>query len=350
MAQFTAANAAPFGHQGAMGREAHHSAGRPRPKALKHCFVMVRGQGYPSAYFSKIGARHTAAVESEGVAAATPSALNSPSGVTVTPAGFLLSLAINAQAVNRSLDVNDPTSIAREEIENACGRYLMDDSTVGMGKLFESVTATEGDPGTTLTLQGLLDSNATVRQNLNGASLWVSDIIDGKGAEDVMQDITNNAASYLGNPVVESFVRSFAAEGAGAFDPDDGYWMSPDSRSGIFVEDGYSMLSQAGTDRIGCAIISHTPAIVGRARNLGGMQNGTGRNISPAFALAIDEDPVAGAREGMIKVEMVDTESGPIAISTDANVGPNYVTYRGRGISSVALVNDNSACQIPYLA
>jgi len=350
MAQLTKANAAAFGHQGAQGRMAFYAGGRPDPISLKHCFYMSHTRGYPSEYFSKVGSKHTAAAESEGAAAATPSALNTPTGVTLTPAGFAISLAVNNDAEWRTLEENGATSLALEEIRYGCGIYLMDVATLGMGALFDTVTATDGDTGANLSLDGLLDVAATIRANLDDANLGVSIIIDGKGAEDVNRDIITNAASFLANPVVSKFVGSFSDTEGMLFDPTDGYWLSIDGRSGVFVEPGYGMLIQQGGDRVGCGLISPTEAISKRPIRLAKSQT-SARRISPAFAICVDEDPVSASRIGNEdRYEEVLTPSGVIAISQDSDTGNDYGVIRGRGKGTVALVNDNSACECRYIA
>ena len=351
MAQLTAANAAAYGHQGAQGSLAFFASSRPQPISLQFAYKMVRERGYPSCYFSKRGAKHSAAAESEGAAAATPSALNTPTGTTLTPAGYLISIGINDHAVNRSLEVNDPIQIAREEIAYGCGIYLMDDATVGMGALYVTATATEGDSGAALTLDGVLDAAMNPRVNLDDANLGIAAIIDGKGAEDLNRDILTNGAAYLSNPAVSKFVQSIADTKGMVFDEDNGFWMSPDGRTAIFVEPGYLMLVQSGGNRIGCAMVPVSETLKGTGVRLSNMQTGA-RRISPAFAMAVDENPIAAAQLGMApnQVERVMGPSGPIAVAADANTGVPYGVLRGRGRGTVALVNDNSASQLLYVA
>ena len=350
MAQLTKSNAAAYGHQGARGRMAFLAGGRPEPISLRHCFQMDQARGYPSEYFSKIGAVHTASAESEGAAAATPSALNTPTGATLTPAGFLIALAVNNDAEWRSLEENSPMEIAAAEIRYGCGIYMMDDPTVGLGALYDTVTATDGDTGAALTLDGILDVAATIRANLDDANLGVSVIIDGKGAEDVNRDIINNASAFLGNPAVSKFVQSFVDTDGMAFDESDGYWMSPDGRSGVFVEAGYGMLVQQGGDRVGCGMISPTEVIQNRPIRLSSKQTGK-RRIAPAFAICTQVDPVSAGRFGNEdRYEEVVTPGGIVVMSYDANIGADFGTVRGRGKADVALVNDNSACECRYLA
>lgn len=351
MASLSKTNAAPYGHQGARGRMAHYAGGRPEPISLKHCFYMDHARGYPSEYFSKVGAKHSAAAESSGASALTPSALNTPTGATLTPAGFIIALAVDNDAEWRSLEDNSPMQLAVEEIKYGCGIYMMDIVTLGLGALFDSPTATDGDPGAALTVDGILDSAATVRANLDDANLGVSVIIDGKGAEDVNRDIITNASTYLANPAISGYVKSFTDKSGMLFDEEDGFWVSLDGRSGVFVEPGYSMLIQQNSDRVGCAIISVTEAVQGRIPRLSKSQTAE-RRISPAFAICVDEDPISAVRMNMNRdqVDEVLTPSGIVAISYDADAGNDYGIVRGRGKATVALVNDNSACECRYLA
>lgn len=349
MAQLTASNAAAFGHQGAHGGMAFYAASRPPPISLRHCEYRAQTRGYPTEYIGKIGAKHTASSESEGAAAATPSALNTPTGTTLTPAGFLISLAVNSQAEWRSLEENSPSAIARMELEYGCGIYLMDDATVGLGALFDTPTATDGDTGAALTLDGVLDSAKTIRSNLDDGRLGVSVIIDAKGADDLTEDIRTSGSGFLSSPGMSNFVAKFVAEDATIQD-DDGFWFTPDGRTGVFVEPGYTMLIQQGGDRVGCAVISPTETVQGKGFTLSDMQTRADHRISPAFAICVQENPVSAAVASFQDLKMIDTPSGMIAVTVDANSGVNYLTLRGRGVGTVALINDNSACECRYLA
>jgi len=352
MATLTAANAAAFGHQGAhQGLMAFYAGGRPEAKSLRHCLKFTQTRGYPTEYFGKVGAVVTATSESEGAAAATPSALPTPTGVTMTPAGFQISISINNAAQWRANENNDPLEISREEIKYGCGIYMMDDATVGLGALFDTVTASDGDPGATLTVDGLLDSPAAIRSNIDDSNLAITDMIDGKGAEDVNRDILTNASSFLSNPKVSNHVTAIVDGKGMLFDEDDGFWFSPDGRTGVYVEAGYSMLVQQGGDRVGCAFISPTEAVSGRGLRMSKSQTQT-RRIAPAFGICYFEDPNAAARIGMgNQIEDIVTEGGVVtSISVDWNTGADLGIIRGRGKADVALLNDNSACELRYLA
>lgn len=351
MAQLTASNAAPYGNSGAYGRLALYAAGRPQPISLRHAYLMVRERGGSGEYYAKVGAKHTASAESEGAAAATPSALNTPTGQELNPAGFLISLAINSAAFTRTLEENDPGEIAKDEIAYGCGIYLMDDGTVGMGALYDTVTASGGNTGAKLTVGGALGCGSTIRQNMDDANLVISHIVDGKGADDLAEDLRDNASAHLGNPNLTNYIAKAVAQDAQVFDEDDGFWFALTAKDLVYVEGGFGMLIQQGGDRVGCAMISDTKAIVDRAQVLPKMQDpNTRRRISPAFAMCVEEDPIRGLRDATIRVEDLDTPSGPVVITTDADIGNRYIAYRGRGMGSVELVNDNGACEERYLA
>lgn len=352
MAQLTATNNAPAGHQGAEGRLAFYSTGMPKPISLGHCFMMVRGRGYPSCYFAKLGALPIAAAESEGAAAVTPTALSTPTGVTLTPAKYLISLAINSEAHWRALEVNDPLEIARKFAGYAAGHYLMSDNTVGLSEVFGTVSATGGNTGAAATLDGVLDAAETVRQNLDDANLVVSVIIDGKGQRDLQTDIYTNASAVFGNPTIANTIKSVMSDaGSMQADEDDGYWFAIDGKTPVFVEPGYSMLDQSGGDRVGVACISPTDKIRGKAgiRISSAMQGGD-REISPAFAMAVDEFPASATFRTAKNAEYADSPSGPLAMMERDYAGADFWTLDTRGAGDVALANDNSACQMLYLA
>lgn len=352
MAQLTAANAAAFGHQGAEGRMAFYSTAMPTPISLNHCFYMVRGRGFPSCYYPVTGAIHAAAAESEGAAAATPSALNTPSGTTLTPAKYLISLAVNSEAHWRSLEVNDPLELAKEFAVYGCSVYLMKDDTVGLSEVFSAVTATGGNPGAALTFDGVFDSCEDVRANLNDANLVVSAIIDGKGQNDLQNDMLTNASAIFGNPSIAAVTANILSNsGAMQADVESGFWFAIDGKTPIFVEGGYDMLDRPAADRIGVACISPTNVIKGLAgvSIKSKMQQGA-RQISPAFAIAVDEQPASASVLQTAKPpEYFMTAAGPIVAQERAYTGADFWTIDCRGRGDVALVNDNSASQIPYL-
>jgi hypothetical protein len=353
MSQLTAANAAAFGNQGAQGGLAFYSIGMAKPISLNHCVYRVRGRGWPSCYIPIIGSLPSAAAESEGAAAATPSALSTPTGTTLTPAKYLISLAINSEAQHRALPENDPIKLAREFAAYGCSVYLMKDNTVGLSEVFSTVTATGGNPGARLTLDGIFGSAEDVRSNLNDANLVVSAIIDGKGQSDIRYDLQTSASSVFGNPAVQSVVKAVLADpNAQQANIDTGYWFSPDGKTPIFVESGYDMLDQVGGDRIGVCCISPTSVIQGLpgVTISSAMQQGP-RQIAPAFAIAVDEDLVsASGRTANKPPEIVMTAAGPIALLERSYTGADFYTVDARGAGSVALMHDNSASQLPYLA
>ena len=353
MAQLTAANAAAFGHQGAQGGLAFYSTAMPTPISLKHCFLMVRGRGFPSCYFPVTGSLPSAAAESEGAAAATPSALSTPSGTTLSPAKYLISLAINSEAQHRALEINDPIELAKTFATYGCSVHLMKDNTVGLSEVFGTVTATGGNTGAVLTLDGVLDNTENVRANLNDANLVVSTIIDGKGQRDIQDDMLSNASAIFANPAIAAATRAVMANPqAQQADIDSGFWFAIDGKNPIFVEAGYDMLDQSGGNRIGVSCISPTPVIQGLpgVTITSRMQSGT-RQIAPAFALAVDENMLAAsARTAVNPPEIVLTASGPIALVERAYTGGDFYVLDARGSGDVALVNDNAASQCLYLA
>lgn len=353
MAQLTASNAAAFGHQGAQGGLAFYSAGMAKPISLGHCFYMVRGRGWPSCYFPVTGSLPSAAAESEGAAAATPSALSTPSGTTLTPAKYLISIGINDEAQHRALAENDPVQLAKEFAAYGCSVYLMKDDTVGLSEVFGTVTASGGNSGARLTVDGTFDCAEDVRANLDDANLVVSCIFDGKGQRDIQYDLNTNASAVLSNPAVQSVVKAVLADpNAQQASIDTGFWFAPDGKTPYFVEAGYSMLDQSGGNRIGTCCISPTPVI----QNLPGvtitskMQQGA-RQISPAYAIAVDEDLISASRMTTAKPpEIVPTVAGPIALMERAYTGGAFYVLDARGSGDVALVNDNSASKLLYLA
>lgn len=354
MSQLTASNAAASGHQGAQGSMAFYSVAQPAPISLAHCFPMIRGRGFPSCYFALTGALATAAAESEGAAAATPSALSTPTGTTIAPAKFLVSLAINREAFWRALQENDPGDIAIEFATYGCAVYLMNDSTVGLGKKFTTVTATGGNTGATKTLEGALSAAETVRVNCNDANLVVSDIMDGKGQRNLQTDMSTNASAVYSNPAIANVIKQVLSDPkAMQADPDNGFWFTPDGKTALFVEPGYSSLNQVSGDRVGCALISPTKVLKGLpGLTFASRMQGGAREISPAFAIAVDPpaayDPLVDTSP--VKALIAPTPSGPVALMVRAYSGVDYRVYDARGMGAVALVHDNSACQDLYLA
>lgn len=351
MAQLTAANAAAFGHQGAEGRLAFYSTAMPTPISLAHCFYMERGRGFPSCYYPVTGALPAAAADSEGASAVTPSALSTPTGTTLTPAKYIISLAINSEAQQRSLEENDPLEIAREFAVYGCSHFLMTDNTVGLSEVFGTVSATGGNTGAQLTLDGVLSSAENVRANLNDANLVVSAIIDGKGQRDLQTDMYTGLSSAFANPVTGRIIEAMlAAPESMQADADDGYWFSPDGKTGIFVEAGYAMLDQAGGDRVGVCCISPTDVVRKPGLTFASRMQGGAREISPAFALAVEPEPAVASFRTAKNAEYVDSVAGPLALMERDYVGPDFWTLDVRGSGDVALVNDNSASQLLYLA